>query len=69
VLQLVDRRTVLLAHNIDIAERVPVALGDRVRFRGLYEWNEQGGLVHWTHEDPMGNEAGGWVRYRNRLYA
>jgi len=25
--------------------------------------------VHWTHEDPMGNEAGGWVRYRNRLYA
>jgi hypothetical protein len=69
ILQLPDRRTLLVAHNIDIAERVPVALGDRVRFRGLYEWNDLGGLVHWTHEDPMGNEDGGWVRYRNRVYA
>ena len=46
-----------------------VAVGDRVNFRGLYEWNDLGGLVHWTHEDPMGKEDGGWVRYRNRVYA
>lgn len=69
ILQLPDRRTVLIAHNIDLADRVPVAVGDRVRFRGLFEWNDLGGLVHWTHGDPMGNEAGGWVRYRNRTYA
>ena len=69
VLQLANRRTVLIAHNIDIAARGPVASGARVRFRGLYEWNDLGGLVHWTHEDPMGDEAGGWVRYRNRVYA
>ena len=69
VLQLADRHTLLIAHNIDIATRVPVAIGDRVAFRGLYEWNDRGGLVHWTHDDPMGNDAGGWVRYRNRVYA
>lgn len=69
MLQLADRRTLLVAHNIDIASRVPVAVGDRVSFRGLYEWNDLGGLVHWTHADPMGHEHGGWVRYRNRTYA
>ncbi len=68
VLQLADRQTLLVAHNIDIAKRVPVAIGDRVNFRGLYEWNELGGLVHWTHEDPMGAEPGGWVSYRRKVY-
>ncbi len=60
--------TLLIAHNIDLAQRVPVGLGDRVHVRGMYEWNDLGGLVHWTHHDPMGIEDGGWVRYRARVY-
>jgi hypothetical protein len=47
---------------------VPIGLGDRIRFRGMYEWNEQGGLVHWTHHDPLGIEDGGFIRYRSKLY-
>ena len=62
-------QTLLIAHNIDIASRVPIGVGDRVRFRGLYEWNDLGGLVHWTHHDPHGLEDGGWVRFRTREYA
>jgi len=67
-LQLQNRETVLIAHNIDLAQRVPVGLGDRVYFRGMYEWNELGGLVHWTHGDPQGVEDGGWIRYRRKTY-
>jgi hypothetical protein len=67
-LQLRNRETVLVAHNIDLARRVPVGLGDRVYFRGKYEWNELGGLVHWTHDDPQGVEEGGWIRYRRKTY-
>jgi hypothetical protein len=66
--QLQNRETVLIAHNIDLARRVPVGLGDRVCFRGMYEWNELGGLVHWTHDDPQGVEDGGWIRYRRKTY-
>ncbi len=61
-------RTLLVLHNLEIAPRVPVGLGDRVRLRGMYEWNERGGLVHWTHRDPMGNEDGGFIRYRRQTY-
>jgi len=63
-----NRETLLIAHNIDLAERVPVGLGDRVQVRGMYEWNDLGGLVHWTHHDPLGVEDGGYVRYRRREY-
>lgn len=60
--------TLLIAHNIDLARRVPIGMGDRVEVRGMYEWNDLGGLVHWTHKDPQGIEDGGWVRYRRKIY-
>lgn len=60
--------TVLIAHNIDLAERVPVAVGDSVEVRGEYVWNEKGGVIHWTHRDPAGRHPGGWIRHEGRLY-
>lgn len=60
--------TLKFAHNIDLAERVPLSSGDRVSFRGLYEYNEKGGVVHWTHRDPNGRKAGGWIDWNGRRY-
>lgn len=68
ILKLRNRQSLLIAHNIDLADRVPVSGGDRLYFRGMYEWNELGGLVHWTHDDPMNVEDGGWIRYRRKTY-
>ena len=61
-------RTLLVAHNIDLVDRIPLGLGDRVNVRGMYEWNDLGGLIHWTHDDPLGIETGGYIRYRARVY-
>lgn len=68
ILELSGGRTLLIAHNIDIAKRVPLGIGDRIAFRGTYEWNELGGLVHWTHHDPHGVEDGGYINYRSKKY-
>jgi hypothetical protein len=48
---------------------VPLGMGDRVKLRGLYEWNDLGGLLHWTHRDPLEDGEGGWILYRRRTYA
>ena len=68
IVELASGHTVLIAHNIDLAARVPLAQGDAVEFQGEYEWNDRGGVVHWTHHDPNGSHRGGWIRHRGRIY-
>ena len=64
----VDKDTVLIAHNLDLAPRVPVKEGDVVRFKGEFEWNDRGGVMHWTHHDPARRRPGGWVELRGKRY-
>lgn len=69
ILALPSGQTVLVAHNIDLAPRIEgLRSGDRVEFSGEYEWNPQGGVVHWTHHDPQGRHAAGWLRHGGRTY-
>jgi hypothetical protein len=64
----VGRHTLLLAHNIDIAERIPIKKGDILEVRGEYQWNNQGGLIHWTHADRANHHEGGWIKHKNKIY-
>jgi len=69
ILKLGSGQTLLIAHNIDIAPRLPgLAAGDSVAFSGIYEWSAQGGTVHWTHHDPSGDHAAGWLAYKGDRY-
>ncbi|MEL6247694.1 MAG: DUF3465 domain-containing protein [Cyanobacteria bacterium J06648_16] len=63
--------TVLISHNIDpdIGQRIAgIRVGDTVRFRGEYEWNDLGGIIHWTHRDPDQEHPDGWIEHNGVRY-
>lgn len=69
ILELSSGQTLLVAHNIDIAPRIPsLGEGDSVEFAGVYEWNAEGGVVHWTHHDPAGEHTPGWLDHDGLRY-
>ena len=69
IVALASGQTLLISHNIEVAPRVPgLEEGDRVEFSGVYEWNSEGGLVHWTHHDPEGLHQPGWIKHRGTVY-
>jgi len=69
LIELASGQSILVAHNIDLAPRVAnIRKGDRVEFRGMYEWNDRGGVIHWTHHDPKGKFEGGWISHNGQRY-
>ncbi len=60
---------ILIAHNIDVAPRVPADEGDTIVFRGEYEWTEKGGTVHFTHAPKYQRKTpGGWIEHDGKRY-
>lgn len=69
IVELESGQTLLIAHNIDLADRInSLQKGDRIEFYGEYEWNPRGGVLHWTHHDPAGRHSAGWIKHNGRTY-
>jgi hypothetical protein len=69
LLKLTAGQTILIAHNIDLSTRIEnLHIGDEVEFFGEYEWNNKGGVIHWTHHDPSGQHPDGWLKHQGKTY-
>ena len=69
IIKVPSGRTLLIAHNIDLAPRISfLNVGDTVEFNGVYESNAKGGVIHWTHHDPRGKHQSGWLKHEGRTY-
>jgi hypothetical protein len=69
IVALASGQTLLISHNIDLAPRVAgLRKGDEVSFGGEYEWNAEGGIIHWTHRDPARRHPAGWIKHKGMLY-
>ena len=61
-------QTVLVDNNVTIGQRAPVSPGNDVIVHGEYVWNDQGGLIHFTHHDPASAHEGGWIELKGERY-
>jgi hypothetical protein len=57
--------------NVGIAPRIPVKPGDAIQVRGemVHDRDKPDPVVHWTHHDPDGRHADGFIRLQNREYS
>lgn len=67
-IELENGHVVRVLHDLDQADRVPVAVSSKIRLRGEYDWSVDGGVIHWTHDDPEGQREGGWIEYLGLRY-
>lgn len=69
IIRLDNDQTLLIAHNIDLAPRVPdIKTNQLIYVYGEYEYNDEGGVVHWTHKDPDGSHEDGFIFYNGVQY-
>ncbi|MEM1445913.1 MAG: DUF3465 domain-containing protein [Planctomycetota bacterium] len=69
LVKLSDGHVIKVSHNIDLAPRVPNPReGQALQFKGDFEANDLGGVVHWTHHDPRGRHEPGYLIYAGQKY-
>ena len=69
IIKLASGQTLLVSHNIDLAPMInSLKIGDNIEFYGEYLWNDEGGLIHWTHTDPSGEHIDGWLFHNGLFY-
>ncbi|WP_151810109.1 DUF3465 domain-containing protein [Acinetobacter sp. TUM15366] len=69
ILVLKNGLSILVAHNIDLAPKIDdLHKGDIVEFNGEYEYNEKGGVLHWTHHVQQNRHENGWLKHNGHIY-
>lgn len=69
IVELKTGQTLLIAHNIDLSSPIKrLRVGERIIIHGEYIWNDEGGLIHRTHDDTGGTLPDGWIRYKGKRY-
>ena len=54
--------------NVAFTGPIPLRSGDAVVVRGEYEYDSNGGVIHFTHRELRGHHASGYVETGGRFY-
>jgi len=67
-IRLVNGQTLLVAHDLTLADKVPLSVSHEVIVRGEYSWTEPGGQIYRTHHDTNSARRHGWIEHQDKKY-
>lgn len=59
---------ILIGHNNDSSDSIPLFVQDEVTVRGEYEWTERGGTIRSTQRDSSLQRRHGWIAHKDKRY-
>ncbi len=70
IAQFANGQKILGVYNIDLAEKIPLKMGDVIGMGGELVFNRNGGgpLMHWIHADPHHSRRDGYVLLNGKKY-
>ncbi len=71
LLRLAPDLQVKISHDYDDAGYLDgLKVGDHLKLQGRYEFEERGGVIHFTHraDRPTKNKPGGWIDFNGKRY-
>lgn len=70
IAQLDNGQKIMGVYNIDLAEKVPLKMGDIIGMGGelVFDRNGGGPLMHWIHSDPHHSRRDGYVLLNRKKY-
>lgn len=60
--------TVRVETNTGFTGPIPLSVGEYVVVKGEYEYDVDGGVIHWTHRAMGSRHASGYVEAGGRFY-
>jgi hypothetical protein len=67
-IRLSSGKDVLAVYNIDMGQKIPMKIGDKMALAGQFKMTDIGPLIHWLHYDPRGTRPDGWVEINGVRY-
>lgn len=69
LIRLSSGRKLLIKHNTEKATPLPkLTVGEALIFSGIYSWNNKGGMVLSTYQQPEQPQRSGWLKYQDVTY-
>ena len=67
IVRLSNGKEIMAVYNIDVANKIPLKVGDEIAVAGEYI-ADGAGLIHWLHEDPKDRRPDGYVEVNGVRY-
>lgn len=69
LIRLSSGQKLIIKHDINLGSALPtLKKAEALQFKGIYKWNDRGGMILSTHKNNDFPKHSGWLKYDDKIY-